>query len=433
MTLLSAGAGAAAGCAAGCVPGLHVYNVLGAIVAAAREEESDWLAPFFMGMVAGWAMATAIPSVLLAAPDESALLMVLPGQKYAAAGRGREAVTLTAAGALCSAFLLTVPGGLLLPRIMPALHDTLRPHFHWIIWSAIAFLILSEWPKLGSMGQGGWRKLAEGWSTPAAGILTFILSGILGLILRHRPPLPPEAAMNAMLPAFAGLFAAPWLVINAASRFRLPEQTPPGDTDASCAHVIRGVAAGCLGGGFAALVPGISGGMGGLLAGHATAQRDDRIFLVSQGASRFVYYAGAMLIFFLPGAGYSRGTGSFLLGSVYATSGRPGDYLMALGATAAAAALSFAIMPALTRMFLWCVKTAGYRRISAMALAGITVFTIAQTGMAGFIILATATGIGLIPVLYHSRRINCLGVILLPAALGMSGLGPAAAKAIGIQ
>ena len=37
--------------------------------------------------------------------------------------------------------------------------------------------------------------------------------------------------------------------------------------------------------------------------------------------------------------------------------------------------------------------------------------------------MIVAAGIGLIPVLFGSRRLNCLGVLLLPIACNMSGVG----------
>jgi hypothetical protein len=46
--------------------------------------------------------------------------------------------------------------------------------------------------------------------------------------------------------------------------------------------------------------------------------------------------------------------------------------------------------------------------------------------------MLTAAGIGLIPVLFGSRRMNGLGIILLPMACNMSGVGPAVARSLGL-
>jgi TctA family transporter len=43
-----------------------------------------------------------------------------------------------------------------------------------------------------------------------------------------------------------------------------------------------------------------------------------------------------------------------------------------------------------------------------------------------------AGGIGLIPVLFGSRRMNCLGVLLIPITLNMAGVGPDIARLLGL-
>jgi TctA family transporter len=57
----------------------------------------------------------------------------------------------------------------------------------------------------------------------------------------------------------------------------------------------------------------------------------------------------------------------------------------------------------------------------------------AATGWRGLLIALPATGIGLLPVLLNSRRINCLGVILLPLACAMSGQGERVAGWLGLR
>ena len=46
--------------------------------------------------------------------------------------------------------------------------------------------------------------------------------------------------------------------------------------------------------------------------------------------------------------------------------------------------------------------------------------------------LARLSPSGLVPVLHGSRRMNCLGVILLPIACNMSGVGPRVAGWLGL-
>ena len=425
VALLSAVVGAVAASVLACVPGLHVYNVMGLLVLALHGQAlaPDVLVPAVIGMMVGFSLLSTVPSVLLAAPDESALFTVLPGQKYLMQGRGREGVLITATGGLAALFVLVVGFGPLAPRLLPAVQLVLRPHLHWMIWCVIGFMLLSEWPKVGPIGQGGWHRFLGGWRSLAAGLLTFGLSGLFGFILMFRPPVSHEVAFQNLMPAFVGLFTLPWLILNLISAVAPPPQDKsPGMRKLGAGVVLRGTLAGVFGGGFAAFVPAVTGGVGGFLAGHATAVRDDRVFLVSQGASKLTYYVGGLLLFFVPGLGLTRGGAAWLMRG-FREPGFPGDYGLALASVALAGAVAFLLVSPLTRATIWLLERCGYRRLSWAALACACIVVFGMTGWMGLFVAVVGTGIGLIPVLFGSRRMNCLGVILLPLACNLSGFG----------
>jgi len=422
-----------------CLPGLHVYNVMSLLVMGAHALRAqghalpaEVVVPFAIGLTVGYALLSNIPSVLLAAPDESALFTVLPGQKFLMAGRGYEGTLITAAGGLAGLCALVLIVGPLAPRLLPAAGMVFRPHTHWILWCVICFMLMSEWPKGGTRGQAGLRRFSDGWKTTGMGLLTFALSGLLGFLLFYRSPIPIEAAFQNIMPAFVGLFTLPWLLLNVVSRVEAPPQcVPAGSIGLDAMTLLRGTFAGCLGGGFAAFFPVITGGVGGLLAGHATATRDDRVFLVSQGASKLVYYVAGLLLLFVPGLGLTRGgaasmlKGLFVPRTVY-------DYLLALASVALAGATAFLLVGPLTRAVIGLMRRYTYRRMSAAALLAVLALVFGVTGCMGLAVMAVAGAIGMIPVLYGSRRMNCLGVILLPMACNMSGAGPTVARWLGL-
>jgi putative membrane protein len=430
-------AGTVLSCFLAVLPGFHIYNLMGLAALFLYSLHGGGLAampevyiPFMIGLVTGWSMLNTISSVLLGAPDESAVFTVLPGQKYLMAGRGYEGVMIIGAGGLAGIFILIFVVGPLAPKYLPVVRYVITPHIHWIIWSVIVFLLMSEWPKGGTRGPAGWRKFFSAWSTLGAGLLTFFLSGLLGFLLLYRSPVSIHNAFQNIMPAFVGLFAVPWCLLNAVSGVKLPEQAVRNTLNINADLLLRGGTAGALGGGFAAFFPVITGGIGGLLAGHATAQRDDRIFMLSQGASKTVYYIGALLLFFVPGLHLTRGGGAWILKGLYTPC--EGDYLLALGSIALSGAASFLLMPPITRWTLRLISRVDYRLISIFSLIIIVALVFALTGWTGLFIAAVASGIGLIPVLFGSRRLNCLGVLLLPIACNMAGVGPAVAAFLGL-
>lgn len=426
-SLVAAACGALIGSLTACVPGLHVYNLLAVGVLflchSATPYGAEWLTPLWAACVTSFVVAGNIPAVLLAAPDDSALFTVLPGQKLLLRGRGRDAVLLNclgAAGGLLFVLLLAAPAALaLLPHAWPVL----RPHMHWMVWCVITFMLLSEWPRQTGRGPAGWHRLAAAWRSTGAGLLTFALSGLLGLLLFNRPLTPPDAAFQSLMPAFTGLFTLPGLILNSVSRLVLPDQAQPMQTPCGRIELLNGLGAGCLGGAFAALVPAITGGIGGFLAGHATNLRNDKSFLVSQAASRAVYYTGGLMLLFVPGASLCRGGAAAMLESFCEPAGLR-DFLLYLGSVALAGGISISLTPLLATRVTNGLTRWGCQRISRLALFIVLALVTALTDIAGLAITTVATGIGLIPPLYGARRMNSLGVILLPVGCALSGLHP---------
>jgi len=290
---------------------------------------------------------------------------------------------------------------------------------------------MTEWPKGGNCGPAGWRKFFDAWSTLGAGLFTFFLSGLLGFLLLYRPAVSIDNAFQNIMPAFVGLFAIPWCLLNAVSGAKVPEQYVCDTLNINGDLLLRSGIAGGIGGGFAAFFPVVTGGIGGLLAGHATAQRDERVFMMSQGTSKVIYYAGALMLFFVPGLYLTRGGGAWIIKGLYTPHTR-GDYYLALGSIALSGAVSFLLLSPLAKWTLKLIKKVDYRLISVFALGIISALVFSITGWIGLFIMTVSTGIGLIPVLFGSRRLNCLGVLLLPIACNMSGIGEPIAAFLGL-
>lgn len=433
------------------LPALHIYNVASLLILGTAVVgpllPPEHLAMLFLGMITSYAILNTIPSIFFSAPDESMVFIVLPGQKYLMQGRGYEAVALTGIGSLggVAALLLLTP---LAPRLFPTLRAVLQQHMHWILWTVIAFMLLSEWPKGSDRAPAGWRRWWDGWRNLVAGLATFLLSGLLGFVLMYRSILPAYAAYQNLLPAFMGLFAVPWVLQNLLARVELPSQYIARDVDATPGLIGRGVFAGTLGGLFAAFFPVVTGGIGGLIAGHATAQRDERLFIISQGASKVVYYVGGFLLFFVPGLSLTRGGMAWMLSTLW-RSHTPQTYYTAVAAVLLTGVLSYFLLLRLARGVIRAMEKVDYHSVSRAVLViliGVVMGVPAlgeyvgtgdgaaalRAALGGLTICAVATGIGLIPAFWGARRMNCLGLLLLPIALNMSGLGATVAGWLGM-
>ena len=137
------------------------------------------------------------------------------------------------------------------------------------------------------------------------------------------------------------------------------------------------------------------------------------------------------MFLFVPGLNLTRGGGAAMVKTLYTPAG-VADYYMILGSIAIATGLSYLAMEPLTKLTVRFVSRFNYRHVSTLALAIIVLMVYLMTGWIGLFIAAVATGIGLIPVLFGSRRLNCLGILLLPIACNMSGFGSKIAAALGL-
>ncbi|MGC9398438.1 MAG: tripartite tricarboxylate transporter permease [Anaerolineae bacterium] len=416
------------------VPALHIYNVAGFLLLLSGTLSPvlspERMAFLFLGMITGYAMLNTIPSVFLSVPDDSTVFIVLPGQKYLMQRRGYEAVVLSGIGSLGGLTVLA----LLTPvasRLFPVVREILRPHIGWILWTIIAYMLISEWPKGSDRAPAGWRRWWEGWKSLTAGLATFLLSGVLGFVLMYRSLVPVEVAYQNLLPAFVGLFAVPWVFQNLLARVELPPQHIARSVDAPPGAIFQGTAAGVLGGLFAAFFPVVTGGIGGFLAGHATAQRDERAFIISQGASKIVYYVGGFLFFFVPGLHLTRGGMAWMISTQYSAY-TPETYYWATAAVLLAGVMTFFLSLLLARVVIGLTARVGYRAVTWATLGILLIVVVGMTGPGGLAICAVSTGIGLLPVLWGSRRMNAMGVLLLPIALNMVGAGDVVARWLGL-
>jgi len=417
-----------------CIPALHIYNVAGLLLllgaGSSKILSPEATAMLFLGLVTGYAVVNTVSSIFFSAPDESTLFIVLPGQKYLLQRRGYQAIVLAGLGSLGGVAVLALLAPFA-PLILPPVRSILQPHVPWILTAIIAYMLMSEWPRSTGHAPTAWGRLARAWTSLAAGLITFLLSGLLGLILMYRSLVPVTMAYQGLLPAFIGLFAMPWIVQNLVANVEIPPQHVSASVDVTAGQILRGVAAGAMGGLFAAFFPVVTGGIGGFLAGHATAQRDDRLFIISQGASKVVYYAGGILLFFVPGLHLTRGGIAWMLSTVY-SGHAPVTYLSAAAAIVLAGGISFFLLLGLSRGIIALLDRLHYRTVSLATLAVLLAIVIGMTGPGGLLICVVATGIGLIPMLWGCRRMNCMGVLLLPITLNMLGAGSSVVEWLGL-
>ncbi|MBN2054424.1 tripartite tricarboxylate transporter permease [bacterium] len=420
--------GTVIGCLLSLIPSLHIYNVAGFALLIWQTSEHlipyEFMPAFFMSMIVAFAFINTIPMTFMGAPDESATVTILPGTKYLTTSRGFEAAVLTGVGSLAGiALLIPLTGFFFL--ILPYVHVILSPHMHWVIGLVMVYMLMSEWPKGIGLGDNFWQRFKDAWGNLFAGIITFFFAGLLGLIVTSKSIVSHEMGFQNIMPVFVGLFAVPSIIQNLLSREHIPAQHIPEDVELDWKTVGQSTFQGGLGGLLAAYLPAVTAGIGGIIAGHATALRGDKIFIVSGGVSKVIYYVGAFMLLFsitpLTPAGIGRGGLAVILRPVF--SARPGDYWLMLAVVIFVGCLSMLLMMRFAKWTLALLAKIDYRNLYIGAAVLVFAIIIGLTGLPGLFVATVATLIGSIPVFYHCRRSNCMAVLLVPIALNMAGYG----------
>jgi putative membrane protein len=428
------------------IPSLHAYNVLGFAILFRFSSVYTWFANglegmgiivddlfmvmFTLGLVQGYSMLNTIQGTYLGVPDDSTLFTILPSQKYLMQGRAHEGVVITGLGSLIGTFYLCCITPFLIP-VFRWMRVLITPHQFWIIGLVVAFYIMSEWPKDFGVGHTRWQRLWDGWSTLFAGMLTFFLASILGFITFYKTVIPLERAYQGLMPAIVGLFAAPALITNLLADIKIPKQFACKSVELYPSEVLHATGAGLLGGMLGAFIPAITAGPAGLLAGHATASQGDKVFIMSFGVNKIVYYTGAVVLWFLPGLNKGKGGAKIMLNLFFAPQ-TFSDFIYCAGAVMVAGVLSFFLLVYFSSIMGTVLQKLDYKVISIIASFLVVIIVIVMTSWQGLIIFIVSTAVGLIPVMFFARRGNGLAIILTPIALGMAGQGPRVAGWLGL-
>jgi putative membrane protein len=389
--------GVALGTVSGLVPGLHANNFALVLAAVAAEVPGP---PSFVGaaMLAAGVVHTfldAVPALALGVPDAAMAATALPGHRLVIAGRGREAVRLSALGSgLAVAFAL--PLAIPVTRLMSDLYPTLRAHLPLVLGGAVLVLLLTE----------------RSFRAAVAGLVCFLLAGGLGVLTLDLSPAAPLPVGGVLTPLFAGLFGAPVLV-EAVGGEGVPEQDDP-TVATSRAGVCGTALAGTLGGAAVGYLPGVSSAVAAVTVLAATpGSTGDRGYVV---ATSGVNTANSLFALF---ALVSLGTPRTGVLVAFERVKAPMNLPLLLASVLVAAAVGFSLVLLLGDSYLRIVGNVDYAILSVGVLSLLSLLSFLFSGFVGVGVFALAAVLGLVPPRLGCRRVHLMGVLLLPLIVGV--------------
>jgi putative membrane protein len=427
--------GAGLGLALSWIPGLHIANLMILVLFATPifTGGNEYAAPYFaLGAVVAFSFMSSIASTYLSVSDESMMLMLFPSQRYLLVGRGHRAVLLYCIGAVIGALFLAlfmITAGV---YVMPVLYNLFSPLYWFALLAVVLFMFLSEWPKEGDLGRTRLEKLWFAWRQILGGLLVFLASGFLGLIATYSWLIKLEVAFARLTPLFIGFFGLPWVLRNIISRRRIPPQDTRDIVETAPSAVVNGAASGIIGGGIAAFFPVITGGMGALIGGHMASSRGDDAFLISQGAARTVYYTGALFFLFHPTMRITRGAVAWLVGGLY-TPKTWIEFYYGAALIVLVAGLSLLVTIYMSKAIARLLTRVSYVYISAVITVFLVILVYYLTGIPGLYLLLAATTVGFAAMVFNTRLSYCLGALILPVLLNVTGYTDTVLSLLGIR
>ncbi|MFB6095877.1 MAG: tripartite tricarboxylate transporter permease [Haloferacaceae archaeon] len=389
-------AGVALGSVSGLTPGVHANNFALLLAAVAPGLPGPPVAVGSAMLAAGTVhtFLDVVPTLALGVPDASLAASALPGHRLVLAGRGREALRLSALGsglATVLALALAIP----VTRVAVAVYPAVRAYLPLVLAGVVLLLLATE-PS---------RRAA------VAGAVAFALSAGLGVLTLDAPTGGVLPAGGTLAPLFAGLFGAP-VLLDAMDGAGVPPQGSPAVTMPRFDLGVTALA-GTIAGALVGYLPGVSAGVASVLALPAVPGRSGaRGYVVATSGANTATALFALVALVALG---SPRTG--VLVALEATA-VPLALPVLLAATVAAAALGFALVLVVGDRYLAAAGRVDQRRLSLGVLALLVLLSLLFAGAVGLAVFAAATLVGLVPVRLRTRRVHLMGVLIGPLALG---------------
>jgi len=396
-TLLTLGCilgGIALGTCSGLIPGLHANNfaLLLAAFAPAIPAQPQYVGVAMLSAGVTHTFLDIVPALALGVPDPAMAPTALPGHKLVLQGRGREALRLSAVGsamAVVFAIPLAIPITLAMTRIYPTVAANLR----LVLATVIVLLVLTERTMFGRLGA----------------TIAVTTSGALGVLTLDIPAGGILPSGEMLTPLFAGLFGAP-ILIEALGGDGVPPQDDPQITTTR-EFLISISFVGTLSGALVGYLPGISSAIAAAGALTVLPNYGPRAFIV---ATSGVSTANTVFALFALVALGSPRTGVLV---ALEQANVPHNLPVLLASVAIAAGAGFLLVLYIGDWYLHTVGNIDNLSLSVGVLVFLAILVLAFTGLIGVTVFVTSTVVGLVPARFGTRRMTCMGVLLVPLAV----------------
>jgi putative membrane protein len=384
--------GVLAGTLTGVFPGIHINLVSAGLLASLgyfSGIEPIILAVFVVAMAVTHTFIDFIPSVFLGAPEEDSFLAVLPGHQLLKEGGGFEATVMTLYGGLAALPVILI-FSFVFVFFLASVYEIIKIILPFILIFVSLYLIFTE----------------EEWIL--SGVI-FIFTGFLGLFAFNLPVREP------LLPLFTGLFGISNLIVSLKTKSVIPKQKIKSIWKIRLEKDIflRSSFAGAIAAPLCSFLPGIGSGHAAVIGSELNGNtgKDPKSFLFLVGMINTVVMALSFVALYA--IDKTRTGAAVAVKEILGKIGI-GDLVIVLLAVFISGFLAFFIGIRLAKFFSAGIGKVNYGKLSLVVIGILVVVNLILTNWIGLIVLVTSSALGVFCILSKVRRIQMMGVLLVP-------------------
>ena len=387
--------GVLSGIITGLIPGVHINLIASLLVSIPLAFSHLAIAVFIVAMAVTHTFLDTLPSIYLGTPSADTALGLLPGHELLVQGKGHEAVRLTVIGSLLGllACIILFPFFL---HIFPRLYTATRPILSYLLIGASLFMITNE----STYNKRFWA------------LLIFLLAGILGMLVWDMDIRQP------LLPLLSGLFGVSMLLVALFRKVTIPTQMITEDITLTKTATAMTLFAATLSGALAALLPGLGSSQATVIASTIVRSTGKFAYLIIIGGVNTVNFVLSLATFYTLRKARNGAVASMMKLTGFLT-GKQVLLLLCTALLTGGIATFLALY--ISKGFARLITRVNYSFVCIGVILFVTALVTVISGPVGFVVLAIATFIGVLPSLLQIGKRHCMGCLMVPIILYFLG------------
>lgn len=385
-------AGLIIGTFTGITPGIHINTVTALLVANLATfsfTSTTSLIAFVVSLAITHTILDFIPSILTGATDDESFLSVLPGHEMLIKGKGREAILLILVGALTAIPLIII---MTMPfiKLIPLIYEKIIYAIPFMLIFISLYMIIRE--------EKIWTALA-----------VFIATGILGYASLNSPVREP------LLPLLGGLFGASSIIISLNQKIKIPYQEPIKFSNLKNIKkdYIRSIIGSIISSPFCSFLPAVGSGHAATISSEIVPQSRNG-FLIMLGTINIIVMTLSFVTLYT--LGKTRTGASAAIKSIVENIEKS-DLLFIIVISIVSIILTSIIALYITNVFIKIIERVNYKKVSICMLLILITAILILSNLLGLIVFITSTAWGIFAIKSNIRRINMMGVLLVPTII----------------